>query len=805
MADTQKMLNFKMGELANLQALTTKTPGTIYVTTDERAMYLDVDVNTRIRLGDAIITVNKITELANVQPWQAGAMYYATEDDALVLYTGSKFQLVNEKLINQVTTLNSTLNQTNIDLSNLTNKVGTVATKDTNGDGTADIVTVGQWLSHLDSRTTTLEGEMDTAQSDIDKAEAAIVKIQEDIASITGGGTDSIKTLKEAISALDSTTKEHTTAIAGLQTATGNNASAITQLQIDVAKAQGDATKGINDAATAQAAADKAQGEVDALETKVGGVESVVNEHTGKITVINSTLESLQSQIDGNDKDIKDLQDADDAITEAYEAADAKLREDFEAADKTINSSISGLSTQLQEEITNRTNADASIRTDFAAADATLKTNYEAADTKIREDFAAADAQIKKDFAAADSALSSTISGVSAQLGTETSERKQAISDLDKAYKQADQNIIDAYELADQGLQSQITDNAEDIADLKEAIGTGSTGTSLSGRVGALETLTQGHTTEINGHEGRLDTLEETTIPGVKADIKTIQDTMATDDELSEAKTELEGKITTAQNAAKKAQDEVDALEGVVNEFKTTVSSTYATKTALGEEASERSQADAALGNRIAEFEAGGAHDVAALETRVGTVEGKATTNATNISNNAQAISTNTTNIATNKANIAANLAAINAIKDGQKLDSFADVEAEIASAIAASDAMVFKGVVNLTSGLPDDAQAGWTYKVAQAGSYKGNNCKVGDLLIALVDNPSADSDWAYVPSGGEDADNLVMSSTGTTISLNNDVNTAKGSVTFESKNDSLVVEGNGANKIAIGMVWGSF
>lgn len=798
MADTQKMLNFKMGELANLQALTTKTPGTIYVTTDERAMYLDVDVNTRIRLGDAIITVNKITELANVQPWQAGAMYYATEDDVLVLYTGSKFQLVNEKLINQVTTLNSTLNQTNIDLSNLTNKVGTVATKD-------DIDTVGEWLSHLDSRTTTLEGEMDTAQSDIDKAEAAIVKIQEDIASITGGGTDSIKTLKEAISALDSTTKEHTTAISGLQTLTGNQGNAITQLQTDVQTAQSTANKGVTDAATAQAAADKAQGEVDALETKVGGVESVVNEHTGKITVINSTLESLQSQIDGNDKDIEDLKDADDAITEAYEAADAKLREDFEAADIAINSSISGLSAQLQEEITNRTNADASIRTDFAAADATLKTNYEAADTKIREDFAAADAQIKKDFAAADSALSSTISGVSAQLGTETSERKQAISDLDKAYKQADQNIIDAYTLADQGLQSQITDNAEDIADLKEAIGTGNTGTSLTGRVSALETLTQGHTTEISGHEGRLDTLEETTIPGIKTDIQTIQNTMATDTELSEAKTELEGKITTAQNAANQAQKEVDALEEVVNEFKTTVSSTYATKDELEEEASARSQADTALGNRIAAFEANGAHDVAALETRVGTVEGKATTNATNISNNAQAISTNTTDIATNKTNIAANLAAINAIKDGKKLDSFADVEAEIASAIAASDAMVFKGVVNLTSGLPDDAQAGWTYKVAQAGSYKGNNCKVGDLLIALVDNPSADADWAYVPSGGEDADNLVMSSTGTTISLNNDVNTAKGSVTFESKNDSLVVEGNGANKIAIGMVWGSF
>ena len=41
---------FKKGLLANLPS--TYTEGTIYVTTDERAMYLDVDNSTRIRLGD---------------------------------------------------------------------------------------------------------------------------------------------------------------------------------------------------------------------------------------------------------------------------------------------------------------------------------------------------------------------------------------------------------------------------------------------------------------------------------------------------------------------------------------------------------------------------------------------------------------------------------------------------------------------------------------------------------------------------------------------------------------------------------
>lgn len=41
---------FKKGLLANLPKA--HTEGTFYVTTDERAMYLDIDNSTRIRIGD---------------------------------------------------------------------------------------------------------------------------------------------------------------------------------------------------------------------------------------------------------------------------------------------------------------------------------------------------------------------------------------------------------------------------------------------------------------------------------------------------------------------------------------------------------------------------------------------------------------------------------------------------------------------------------------------------------------------------------------------------------------------------------
>lgn len=62
----------------------------------------------------------------------------------------------------------------------------------------------------------------------------------------------------------------------------------------------------------------------------------------------------------------------------------------------------------------------------------------------------------------------------------------------------------------------------------------------------------------------------------------------------------LEGKITTAQNAANKAQEEIDALEGVVSALNGTVSSEIARVAGLIEdEADAREAADQAIENKI--------------------------------------------------------------------------------------------------------------------------------------------------------------------------------------------------------------
>lgn len=83
---------FKKGLLASLPS--TRTEGTFYVTTDERAIYLDVDGSTRIRIGD-------FQEFATLQALQANtnpsttALYYITGSNVLAKWNGTSYVQIN--------------------------------------------------------------------------------------------------------------------------------------------------------------------------------------------------------------------------------------------------------------------------------------------------------------------------------------------------------------------------------------------------------------------------------------------------------------------------------------------------------------------------------------------------------------------------------------------------------------------------------------------------------------------------------------------------------------------------------------
>lgn len=172
--------------------------------------------------------------------------------------------------------------------------------------------------------------------------------------------------------------------------------------------------------------------------------------------------------------------------------------------------------------------------------------------------------------------------------------------------------------------------------------------------------------------------------------------------------------------------------------------------------------------------------------------------------------------------NLNANGKKITGLENG-KIEDAQDTDAatvgQVKSAIAANDAMTFKGTVGGTgstvANLPtSEVQKGDTYKVATAGKYANIVAKVGDLFINVADD-NATPNWTHVSSGYEDdylqkfvteanEDNKSVA-----IHLTNGVNhTSAGSVSSfiidGDVNSNLELSTSG-NVITVKMTWGSF
>jgi hypothetical protein len=97
---------FRKGTLKDLENAP-KVAGSINFTTDEPAIYLDLDSNTRKRIGDLIIVKTKEelmqkngeayneSSLANnalVSAWSTTSLYYVENDNALLRWDGTKWK-----------------------------------------------------------------------------------------------------------------------------------------------------------------------------------------------------------------------------------------------------------------------------------------------------------------------------------------------------------------------------------------------------------------------------------------------------------------------------------------------------------------------------------------------------------------------------------------------------------------------------------------------------------------------------------------------------------------------------------------
>lgn len=79
---------------------------------------------------------------------------------------------------------------------------------------------------------------------------------------------------------------------------------------------------------------------------------------------------------------------------------------------------------------------------------------------------------------------------------------------------------------------------------------------------------------------------------------------------------------------------------------------------------------------------------------------------------------------------------------DSTKVATTAFVHDAIEAELAVADAMIYKGTLGTggtETSLPNNtAKVGWTYKVITAGTYAGQVCEVGDMVVALTDGSSS-------------------------------------------------------------------
>ena len=97
------------------------------------------------------------------------------------------------------------------------------------------------------------------------------------------------------------------------------------------------------------------------------------------------------------------------------------------------------------------------------------------------------------------------------------------------------------------------------------------------------------------------------------------------------------------------------------------------------------------------------------------------------------------------------------------------EIDDKLKALLGANDAMIFKGIVNKNTDLPDTHETGWTYRVNKAGTYAGKACEIGDLVICTTDGLSAnDAHWTVAQTNIDGAVIGPVSSTNDNIVIFN-------------------------------------
>ena len=283
------MLQFLMGKYSGLATQGIK-PGTVYVTTDEEAMYVDIPAKDgaaakRIRLSD-VIQVEDTAELMAMAPnYSKTALYYVIKKNALMKYMGDdanpKWQQINS--VEDVKTL----------ITGVGNRVTTLEDTINGADGAKGLVEkVADLRSELDTADTGIKALLAQAGDDIDALEALV-------------GEDDTKGLRAKLAAVETKAQENADNHATLSRTVGTVS--------DKANTNEAAIKTLNETTIPninKAASDLA-GRVTTIETDLNtattGLKDVVAQHTTDIGEIKQAATTLSNTVKGEQDKLTQL------------------------------------------------------------------------------------------------------------------------------------------------------------------------------------------------------------------------------------------------------------------------------------------------------------------------------------------------------------------------------------------------------------------------------------------------------------------------------------------------------------------
>ena len=493
------MIKFQQGSLSALSKQSIAN-GTLWFTTDEGAIYLDVN-GSRVRFGD-YITVANVKALPEAGHAYESALYYAKEENVLARWdkNANKWVQLNAAGLSQIK-----VNGTGNVLAGATVTLDAETGAKVLTFSTASVAT-SEALECLQTRVKSLEDRMDDVEDRLDiiegSGDGSIAKAVSDLKTeLMGDAASEYNTLgkleDKIIAAqaqadkgvqdaakvqenLDSTNTRMSTAegkITNLENAVKDGGSVDQKIADVKEEILGDANSeagsatiaGANKAAAAaQAAAEAAQDDADANAEAIEGHGTRLTSAEGKITNLENAVNTLNGGADVDGSVLNTVNEQIAAVVDGAPAAFDTLKEIAEW----IGSDESN--TGAAETLVNHSNRLTALET----ADEGFGTRMTSAEGKITA-LEGADTAIRGEFAAADTALETKLMG-DATAGTTLGSLQDAIESNDGEIAQL-QKDVDAAEEAIEGHGTRLTSAESNITNLQGRM------TTAEGEIDALQ------------------------------------------------------------------------------------------------------------------------------------------------------------------------------------------------------------------------------------------------------------------------------------------------------------------------------